>query len=98
MFRSTLVMILWVLQALLPAAASNGQSQFLPLEVRDGLPSRQVMSLAQDLEGYIWIGTRDGLARYDGGKFKVYRHVPGDNRSLPGNYVQTLHVDSANRI
>ena len=98
MSRSALVMFLWVLQALLPAVASNGQSQFLPLEVRDGLPSRQVMSLAQDLEGYIWIGTRDGLARYDGGKFKVYRHVPGDNRSLPGNYVQTLHVDSANRI
>ena len=98
MSRSAWVIILWIMQALLPAAASNGQSQFLPLEVRDGLPSRQVMSLAQDLEGYIWIGTQDGLARYDGGKFKVYRHVPGDNRSLPGNYVQTLHVDSANRI
>ena len=97
MSRSLFVFFLLLLAAL-PVPASTGQSQFLPLEVRDGLPSRQVMSLAQDLEGYIWIGTQDGLARYDGGKFKVYRHVPGDNRSLPGNYVQTLHVDSANRI
>lgn len=96
--RSLVLIVLCALQAALAAAVSAGQSQFLPLEVRDGLPSRQVMSLAQDLEGYIWIGTQDGLARYDGGKFRVYRHVPGDNRSLPGNYVQTMHVDSGNRI
>ncbi|MFZ9311346.1 MAG: ligand-binding sensor domain-containing protein, partial [Arenimonas sp.] len=95
--RSLVLIVLCALQAALAAAVSAGQSQFLPLEVRDGLPSRQVMSLAQDLEGYIWIGTQDGLARYDGGKFRVYRHVPGDNRSLPGNYVQTMHVDSGNR-
>lgn len=98
MSRSLLLLFLWAIQAMLSDAACAGQSQFLPLEVRDGLPSRQVMSLAQDHEGYIWIGTQDGLARYDGGKFLIYRHTPGDNRSLPGNYVQAVHVDPGNRI
>jgi len=60
MSRSLFVFFLLLMLAALPVPASTGQSQFLPLEVRDGLPSRQVMSLAQDLEGYIWIGTQDG--------------------------------------
>ena len=98
MSRWLFVVFLLLVQVAMPLAASGGQSQFLALEVRDGLPSRQVMSLAQDLEGYVWIGTQDGLARYDGGKFTVYRHVPGDNRSLPGNFVQAVHVDPLNRI
>ena len=39
-----------------------------------------------------------GLARFDGGQFKVYRHTPGDDRSLPANSVTVLHVDARNRI
>ncbi|MBS7456405.1 hybrid sensor histidine kinase/response regulator [Coralloluteibacterium stylophorae] len=66
--------------------------------IEQGLPSESATVLAQDRDGYIWIGTSDGLARYDGSAFRVWRHVPDDPGSLPANTVQALHVDAANRL
>lgn len=68
------------------------------LGVSQGLPSSDIKALARDRAGYVWIGTADGLARYDGVGTEVWRHDPGDAQSLPGNLVQALHVDSADRI
>src|SRR3546814_7133510 len=59
--------------------------------VADGLPSSDVRGLAFDPDGYLWIATIDGLARYDGVGMQVWRHVPGDARSLPGNYMTVVH-------
>ncbi|HWR95334.1 MAG TPA: two-component regulator propeller domain-containing protein, partial [Arenimonas sp.] len=75
-----------------------GQSQFRLLDIKDGLPSLSVNAIAQDRTGYLWVGTKDGLARFDGSGFKVFRHIQGDPQSMPSNYVQTLHVDGSNRI
>jgi signal transduction histidine kinase/ligand-binding sensor domain-containing protein/CheY-like chemotaxis protein len=74
------------------------ESQFQSLDIRDGLPSQQINSLAQDRDGHLWIGTKDGLARYDGRRFQIYRHTPGDASSLPSNYVGAVHVDGRNRL
>ena len=75
-----------------------GQSQFRQLDIKDGLPNQLIFSIAQDKQGYIWIGTKDGLARFDGANFKIYRHIPGDQQSLPSNSVQMVHVDAKNRL
>ncbi len=64
----------------------------------DGLPSSSVNALAQDAQGYLWLATDDGLARYDGVGFKVWQHDPADPGSLPGNLVQALHVDGRGRV
>ncbi|MDR3389564.1 MAG: ATP-binding protein [Rudaea sp.] len=66
--------------------------------VADGLPSSTVWKLAQDRDGYLWIGTADGLARYDGVTFRVYRHDAADPASLSGNDVTALFVDRDNRV
>lgn len=66
--------------------------------VADGLPSSSVNAIAQDAQGYLWLGTDDGLARFDGVGFKVWRHDPADSASLPGNLVQALHVDARGRV
>lgn len=66
--------------------------------VAEGLPSLAVHALAQDREGYLWVATGDGLARYDGVSFRIWRHVPGDPGALPGNVVQALHVDADDRV
>lgn len=66
--------------------------------VADGLPSSTVLALARDRAGYLWLATPDGLARYDGVGFRVWRHSPDDPDSLPGNYVAALHVDERDRI
>ncbi|HMB42430.1 MAG TPA: two-component regulator propeller domain-containing protein, partial [Luteimonas sp.] len=62
------------------------------------MPSSGTTALARDRDGYLWIGTKDGLARYDGVGFRIYRHNPGDSSALPGNNVQALHVDAQNRL
>ncbi len=71
---------------------------FSTLTVADGLPSSIVYKTVQDREGFIWIGTQDGLARYDGLGFEVYRHDPADPASLPTNDISSLLVDSKGRL
>ena len=71
---------------------------FRTLDAADGLPSSTVWKIAQDRDGYIWVGTADGLARYDGVDFRVYRNDPNDATSLSGADVTALFVDRDNRI
>ena len=65
---------------------------------RDGLPTTMANALARDKAGFIWIASSDGLARYDGNGFRVWRHQAGDPRTLNGNWIQALHVDAADRV
>lgn len=63
------------------------------LSPRNGLPSLHVVAVIQDKQGFIWIGTPDGLTRYDGNSMKTFRTIPYDSTSLPGNLVYALHAD-----
>ncbi|HET6546705.1 MAG TPA: two-component regulator propeller domain-containing protein [Rhodanobacteraceae bacterium] len=72
--------------------------QFATLGVDDGLPSSVASQLAQDRDGFIWIATHDGLARYDGVGFRVFRHDLADPGSLATNDVAALLVDSSGRL
>ncbi len=56
-----------------------------------GLSSDAIHCLWQDQRGFLWIGTEDGLNRYDGQTFRVYRHQPDQPGSLPGNFVHQLY-------
>lgn len=70
-----------------------GQSFFFSnLSTRDGLPSNVVATVAQDTHNYIWIGTDNGLARYDGYVFKTFRSADNPH-SLPENGICTLLAD-----
>ena len=60
-----------------------------------GLPHNHVRSITQDQNGFLWIGTWDGLSRYDGYEFRNYFHNPSDSTSLV--YFQTDHVFVDNR-
>lgn len=64
----------------------------------EGLPSSRVYTTAQDHDGFIWVGTGDGLARFDGQSFTVHRHDPDNPASLPGNDISALLVDHAGRL
>lgn len=55
-------------------------------------------SIAQDAAGFLWIGTQDGLVRWDGYRFVRHRAAPGTPHALPDAYVQRLHVDAAGRL
>jgi ligand-binding sensor domain-containing protein len=51
-----------------------------------------------DPDGYVWIGTRDGLSRFDGYTFNVYRNDPGDTTTIPNNSVQMITEDKSGGI
>jgi signal transduction histidine kinase/streptogramin lyase/ActR/RegA family two-component response regulator len=80
------------------AATMAATPMFRHFGVGDGLPSSIVYKLAEDRDGFVWIGTHDGLARYDGVSFRVWRTIPGDTASIAGNEVSALYVDRSNRV
>ena len=71
---------------------------FRNLNVADGLPNSVGKCFAQDGQGFIWVGTFNGLARYDGMRFTTYRHVEGDKASLANSHVESLCYDGNNGL
>ncbi len=68
--------------------------RFNSLNVEDGLSQSTVRAIIQDRQGFLWIGTEDGLNRYDGFNFKTYRPDPDDPASLTDRYILDLYEDS----
>ena len=68
------------------------------LTVEEGLSHNEVTSIVQDNNGFIWMGTRGGLNRYDGYDFKVFNQIPGDSNSLVNPSIESLFVDSKGNI
>lgn len=64
--------------------------------LEEGLPQISVLAITQDVDGYIWVGTQQGLARFDGREFEVYRS--DDLDALPGSYIHALESDSRGRL
>lgn len=77
-------------QTAVAAVPSVDAVRFRNYGVDDGLSHNRVRAFAQDGQGYLWIATRDGLNRFDGVRFRVYRHDRDDPHSLPDNVVMTL--------
>jgi ligand-binding sensor domain-containing protein len=67
--------------------------RFESITVNDGLSQSSITSMVQDKFGFLWIATQDGLNKYDGHTFKVYRKKEGDSTSLPNNFVTHVFID-----
>ena len=68
--------------------------RFESLTTDDGLPTNQIYALCQDRKGFLWIGTSNGLVRYDGYDFKKYTHDQANKKSLSNNAVYKIFEDS----
>ena len=66
--------------------------------ISQGLSNNSVRCVIQDHHGFIWMGTYDGLNRYDGREFKVFRNRLNDTASLPHNYIYALHEDRSGHL
>ncbi len=84
-----LILILFIARG---TVAQNPMFTFENINTKDGLSSLKVQSITQDNKGFIWIGTMDGLNRYDGYQFKVYRHNNEDSTSIPVSRINKIHV------
>ncbi len=78
---------------ILLSAQTDKKFYFENISIPDGLSNTQVWDIKQDKYGFLWIGTQDGLNRYDGYNFKIYKNDPEDNSSLPNNQVQSISID-----
>jgi ligand-binding sensor domain-containing protein/signal transduction histidine kinase len=67
--------------------------RFTHLTTNDGLSQGYVTAILQDRRGFMWFATRDGLNRYDGNAFVVYKNNPNDPGSLSSNFIQDLMED-----
>ena len=73
--------------------AQNQQLHFDHLGTAEGLSELTPLCMLQDSKGFIWIGTEDGLNRYDGYKFKIFRNDVKDATSIGSNYIQDIIED-----
>ncbi|MBK9108317.1 MAG: hypothetical protein IPM92_08060 [Saprospiraceae bacterium] len=58
-----------------------------------GISNRSINGFQQDKYGFLWIGTGDGLNRFDGKSFKIFRNIEGDSTSLIDDFNQFLAID-----
>lgn len=78
--------------------AQSGHISFTSLSAKDGLLSNSVNAIVKDHYGLMWFATDDGLNKFDGTNFIVYRHKPGDSTSLRSNEVLALHEDKTGNL
>lgn len=84
----------------LPASlfCQSNQIKFDHITVEDGLSHSSVFEIMQDSKGFLWFGTQDGLNKYDGYSFKVYKYSPFDTTSLQDNWVQSIAEDKEGNL
>ncbi len=71
---------------------------FHHLTAEEGLSQSSVTCILQDEKGFMWFGTEDGLNRYDGYNFKIFKNSPSDSTSLSNNFVMGLYDDSSGNL
>jgi len=80
------------------AAAQKDVLLFENYNSEQGLSQNSGYAITQDQQGFMWIGTQDGLNRFDGLRFKVFRNNPADSLSIPFNEVSALLTDGDGRV
>lgn len=98
MKASVLATILW-LGCMGLVAGQIGWGSFTNFSIKDGLSQSSVTSIFQDSNGFIWLGTSDGLNKFDGQKITVYKNNYKDPNSLSDNWIfAILKEDSHNNL
>lgn len=93
--------LLGCLLLLLSTAAFARSDGLLGLQryvLRDGLPQMSVTAMAEGPKGLLWVGTQEGLARYDGQVFEVFRHQPSQPGGLASSSVDALLLATGQRL
>lgn len=71
---------------------------FEQITTTQGLSQNYITCIQQDSQGFIWIGTTNGVNKYDGYRMREYYSIPNDIHSLKGNYISTIYNDSSERL
>ncbi len=92
-------LVSWLCTASTTSIAQGAENlKFKHYSIEQGLSQSVAMCVLQDDKGFIWIGTQEGLNRFDGYSFKVFKHDPRDTSSLSADYVYSILQDKQKRI
>jgi len=97
MIRKILLFIL-IWSFLVSITGQNNNLNFKHFNIIDGLSNSEIKCIAQDSSGILWLGTKDGLNSFDGYRFRSYRHENQNLKSLKGNVIFSLLIDSENNL
>ena len=103
LMRSELILLLFWITAFLFVQPSNlyahpEEVNFEHLSGKEGRSQGYITSIVQDSLGFIWVGTQDGLNKYDGYKFTVYYHSEIDSTTISDNWVKSIVIDKDQNI
>jgi signal transduction histidine kinase/ligand-binding sensor domain-containing protein len=96
--KTRLLIILLLLANYFITNAQESNAGFQNLSVKDGLSNDVVLCFYQDSRGFMWIGTHDGLNRFDGYKFTTYVNSDKDSNSISDNIVRSIREDSQGNL
>ncbi|WP_069659222.1 hybrid sensor histidine kinase/response regulator transcription factor [Arcticibacter eurypsychrophilus] len=82
----------------LRGVSQSSTHYFKNYQVADGLSSNTITAITQDKKGFMWFGSRNGLNRFDGNKFKVFKNKLLDPTSLGSNSILSLHEDEKQQL
>ncbi|TDE14552.1 hybrid sensor histidine kinase/response regulator transcription factor [Dyadobacter psychrotolerans] len=97
-FFRLLVYLIWVSGCLEFAVAQGEDYQFARYSAEKGLSHNQVNCFLKDQQGFVWVGTAEGLNRFDGYSFKIFKHDVRDSTTLSDHYVNELFEDKQGYI
>ena len=91
--RLIIFILIFILTPIKPYSEILKDSKFESISISDGLSNEYVTTIFQDSKGYMWIGTKDGLNRYDGEIIKIYNCNVEDENTLSSTYITTIEED-----
>src|SRR5688572_15824874 len=92
------VMLLMIVCSISSFAVKAQNLEFDHLTLEDGLSESTVLAIAQDAQGFMWFGTREGLNRFDARNITIFRNQPERASSLSDNFVYCLLSDRRGRL
>lgn len=88
-------LLMWLL---VPIWLSAQDYHFKQISLAEGLSQSSINAIGQDENGFLWLGTQDGLNRFDGNEFTIYKNIPFDSSSLAENFITAISVDKQNQL
>jgi ligand-binding sensor domain-containing protein len=92
-FYHLLTILIWSSGCCGFVVAQPSSYQFARYSAEKGLSHNQVNCFLKDRQGFVWVGTADGLNRFDGYSFKIFKHDPADSTTIANHYINDLFED-----
>ncbi|HEX8607950.1 MAG TPA: two-component regulator propeller domain-containing protein, partial [Pedobacter sp.] len=92
------ILCIWVFAIPAHLFSQNNNYQFSHLDITNGLSDNQVNCIYKDNKGFMWFGTTSGLNRYDGARFKIFKHNVKDPNSLVDNHVMNISEGPGDKL